>query len=739
MAFRPLSINQYTLGFLLLIALMFSGAAWLGYRSIENAGVSLEQHRHQAGRQELEQALSGFIDYLDRLPRQLAEWDELFQQIGQPLYYSYWRQHRLLAAGKLPSLIEQAELYDASGRVLGQFVNSPFPERIETTERQPIVQVQDGQAWLYHYIPLRRSPDQSPQGWLGLRIDLIPALQQRFDFRDLDKNSLQLQAGKNSIITLDELPGLLGYRLKPNPGASELLEIVKRSVWQLAAVIGLLSLLFYILMVQVLGRPLRNISRYIDQLHSRDGEPVEPPKSLLPIAELEKVRSSLLAYDADLRKAQQDLGRKNQALWKLAHHDALTGMMNRRAFDRDWNEARQLLRRRRIELGLVLFDVNRFKAINDTYGHQTGDEVLKAISHCIQSTLRHGEQLYRIGGDEFASLLIGTRPGDMIKLTQRCLDAIEAYDFEALGLKEAVRVSCGIAYCPADDRERLDKLQWQADVAVYQAKKPGRRGPVLFEDDMADGSQSIFSSWINEAVYQAVTSGEGVVLYYQSIVNTRSLDIDYYESLLRIRHESGFIPPSHIFPVVHSRQLETALDRSVIRELAQDLRDRKFQGINGVSINLSAETLVHSELVEWLAPLRPFLEEYRITLEVTETSLISHLSVASKHLETLREQGFKVALDDFGSGYSSLLYLTRMPVDTIKFDIALIQGMDDERIHQLVCELARMLSGLGYELVAEGIETKEIFDRVIAAGFTHAQGFYLDTPKRHHGNLPASS
>ncbi len=738
MAFRPLSINHYTLGFLLLIALMFTGTAWLGFRSIEDAGKSLEQHRYQAGHQELKESLEALIADLNRLAGQLSEWDELFQQIDQPTYYSYWRQHRLLSAGKLPIMVDQAELYDASGKVLGEFTNSPFPVRIDPNTLHPELRIEGPGIWLYHYLPLRRGPDQPVRGWLGLRIDLIPALQQRYDFRELDETSFKLLPGSDGTLNTDQLPQRLDYNLKPNPGASELLEIVRRSVWQLAAVIGLLSLLFYILMAQVLGRPLRNISQYIDRLHDRGQGPAEPPRSLLPIAELEKVRASLIAYDADLRKAQQDLGRKNRALWKLAHHDALTGMLNRRAFDRDWNDARQLLRRRRIEIGLVLFDVNRFKAINDTYGHQTGDEVLKAISHSIQSTLRQGEQLYRIGGDEFASILIGTSAEDMQRITQRCLDAIEAYDFDALGLRETVRVSCGIAYCPANDHQRLDKLQWQADVAVYQAKKPGRHGPVLFEDGMADGSQSIFSSWINEAVYQAVTHGEGIVLYYQSIVNTRSLDIDYYESLLRIRHESGFIPPSHIFPIVQSRQLETALDRSVIHELARDLENRKFQGINGVSINLAAESLVQPELVEWLSPLRPFLSDYRITLEVTETSLITHLGAASKHLEALREQGFKVALDDFGSGYSSLLYLTRMPVDTIKFDIALIQGMEDERIHQLVRELVRMLSGLGYELVAEGIETKESFDRVIDAGFTHAQGFYLDTPKRHHGKLPSS-
>ncbi len=737
MAFRPLSINHYTLSFLLLIAMLFVGTAWLGFRSIENTGQGLEQLRQQAARKELEKAIASLVDYLDRLQDRLAGWDELFQQVEQPFYYSYWRQHRLLQAGQLPNQVDQAEVYDASGRVLGHFTGSPFPERIDLDHAHPEVRVEQGTAWLYDYIPFRRQPDQPANGWLGIRLALIPALLQRFDFNNLDKGSLKLRAHSGEAIPIEAVAERMQYRLKSYPGAEKLIEIVKQSVWRFSVTIGVLSLLFYILMAKALGQPLKDISDHIDRLHRGEATESAPAKAMLPIAELEKVRESLLAYDTGLRKAQQDLDRKNRALWKLAHHDALTGVLNRRAFERDWNDARQLLRQRRIQIGLVLFDINCFKAINDSYGHQTGDEVLKAISHAIQSALRKGEQLYRIGGDEFASILIGSGPEEILSLTRRCLAVIEDCDFRALGLRETVRVSCGIAHCPAGDPQCLDKLQWQADVAVYQAKKPGNHGPVLFDDSMANGSQAIFSSWINEAVYQAVTSGDGLVLFYQSIVNTRTLDIDYYESLLRIHYKSGFIPPSHIFPVVQSRQLETELDLSVIRELAQDLADRKLQGVHGVSINLSAESLVQPALVDWLAPLRPFLDKYRLTLEVTETSLITHLGAASRHLETLREQGFKVALDDFGSGYSSLLYLTRMPVDTIKFDIALIQGMDDERIHQLVREMAQMLSGLGYELVAEGIETREIFERVVETGFTHAQGNFLDTPKRHQCVTPS--
>ncbi len=732
MPLRPLSINFYTLGFLLLIALLFSMAVWQGFRSIETTTHNLERHRHKNARIELEQALDHLSDRLDDLPEQWPYWPAVMTQAKQ-LITSEDTRKATLQALDLPDFLDQIALYDANGKRLTQPGYTTLPLRIRQLEHAPEVRIDPPQAWMEHYFPIRQPHDPKVYGWLGLGIDLISGVKKLYEFRDLDKTSLHLPDDASGQVTPKDLALLLEYQLKSDPETTQLINAVRHSIMQFAIAFAGIALLYYLLMVRILGRPLQGISQYIDQLHLADRDMPDAPKTILPIAELEKVRNSLVAYDKNLRKAQKDLDRKNRALWKLAHHDALTGILNRRAFDRDWENARQVLHRRRIEIGLALFDVNRFKAINDSYGHQIGDEVLKAITHSIQSTLRRGEQLYRIGGDEFASILIGAPPEDMLKLARRSLKSIEEIDFKNLGLRESVRVSCGIAYCPANDIQRLNKLQWQADVAVYQAKKPGNREPVLFEDSMADGSQSIFSSWINEAVYKAVTSGEGVVLHYQSIVNTRTLDIDYYESLLRIRHENGYIPPSHIFPVIRSRQLETALDRSVIHRLAQDLGSDKLKGVNGVSINLSAESLVRNDLVDWLEPLRPFLTEYQITLEVTETSLITHLATASEHLTTLRHHGFKVALDDFGSGYSSLRYLTDMPVDTIKFDIALIQGMKDERIHQLVRELARMLSGLGYELVAEGIETREVFDRVIAAGFSHAQGFYLDTPKRHHG------
>ena len=163
----------------------------------------------------------------------------------------------------------------------------------------------------------------------------------------------------------------------------------------------------------------------------------------------------------------------------------------------------------------------------------------------------------------------------------------------------------------------------------------------------------------------------------------------------------------------------------------EDLNQQYFQQGGGISINLSAESVAHQDVIEWLIPLSDFTQSYNIVVEVTETSLITQLNAAVGNLTMLRKLGFKVALDDFGSGYSSLRYLTSMPVDIIKFDISLIQGMMDERLGKLVNEMASMLTGLGYGLVAEGIETEELLKKVTKAGFNFSQGYLFGAPARN--------
>ena len=734
--FFPLSINGYALAFLVLVATLFSGIGWYALISIESAREDIHQSNRQAAVNELNIAVERLLNTLTDISKQIANWDEIFQQLDNPAYYNYWREYRMLSTDVLPEIVQAAEVYNLEGKALTVISDSLFPGQIDPKQLSPSVQYNGEENSLVLYLPIYRDVvTQKPvKGYIGLSIPFTKTLLQQFRFRYLDAETLYLALLGTGEISLEDAITMIDYQLQSSQEAESMMQIVQSTVIQMATIIGILCLLFYILMVFLLGKPLVEISRYIDRLRvSGPGTMGARNKNLFPVKELEKVRNSLNDYHAELKQAQLDLDQKNQELWKQAHHDALTGMLNRRAYDLEWNNARQLLSHHRVGLGLILFDVNHFKAINDTYGHQVGDDVLTAISGCIQNALRKGESLFRIGGDEFAALIVGSGAEDDLRLAQRCIDAVDAYDFASLGIKESVRISCGIAHCEGDQKERLDNLQWQADVAVYQAKRPGVTRPILFHDDMADGTESVFSSWINNAVYEAIIHGTGIEMHYQPVINCRTQKVDYYESLVRIRHEDEMVPPSHIFPVVALRHMETEMDRAIIHKVLEDLQNHHIPAHSGVSINLSAESVTHQSLVNWLLPLADYLETHTLVLEVTETSLITQLNSAAGNLQTLRDMGFKVALDDFGSGYSSLRYLTHMPVDTIKFDISLIQGMEDSRLQKLVEELATMLTDLGYDLVAEGIETYELMQKVKAAGFSFTQGYLCGKPARETG------
>lgn len=188
--------------------------------------------------------------------------------------------------------------------------------------------------------------------------------------------------------------------------------------------------------------------------------------------------------------------------------------------------------------------------------------------------------------------------------------------------------------------------------------------------------------------------------------------------------------PAAIFPVVEERRLEAEMDFAVIGKILGDLRGGQIPVGSGLSINISGPAITHPKIREKLAEFEPFLKDYTLVLEITETALITQLQQASENLNQLREAGFKVALDDFGSGYSSLGYLANMPVDIVKFDISLIHILeqDDERQGGIVEGLAMMIQKAGYSMVAEGLESEQALKRIKRLGFSHGQGYYLGRP-----------
>ncbi|MEJ2213347.1 MAG: bifunctional diguanylate cyclase/phosphodiesterase [Gammaproteobacteria bacterium] len=406
----------------------------------------------------------------------------------------------------------------------------------------------------------------------------------------------------------------------------------------------------------------------------------------------------------------------------------MTGIKNRRAFNQHWDQIISIAGSTRMSVCMMLFDVNHFKVINDSYGHSIGDALLIELSSIISDELRKGDHLYRLGGDEFGTAIINCNQNAAFDIANRCLKRISDTSFISIGIMEKIRVSIGIACADSASMNELDNLGWQADAAMYLAKRPNNDNVMIYESNASSISPSLFSNHIYSAVFDAIETGQGLTIFYQPIINLEDGNVSYYESLVRIWHKDELITPGQIFPIIAARQLEIDLDKAVVEAIIQDFQNKRIPDKTGISINLSGPSVGCTELISWIEPLIRFLKNYKIVFEVTETSLISQMSRATDNLNKLKSLGFQVALDDFGSGYSSLGYLGSMPVDIVKFDISLISELNNQNKRKLIFNLCNMIKEIGYEMVAEGIENTETHQQIILAGFNYGQGYLYGKP-----------
>ena len=725
---RVPSIGQYALIVVAILVLVFAAFAVITYSEFRSLETELADTHAAAAHDEVRNALEAIRRdaraVTDRLATSPVVRDWL--RSGETQQVEAWRRQFL--AGALPQGPKGLAVYGPDGAPLDAPAASALPLRaVEPSAPAFVEYVGDGPRLLL-YAAVREEIAGPAIGFVGLRLDLLPALR-NVVYRHADPASIRFARPAEATPTWEALVDALSVMPRPDPVSDAVSTMMSHAVLYLGLVLALFGLVLVPAMVYLIVRPLRTISRHIDRLKDSPGGLVlDELAGLLPIAETEKIRQSLNAYQGQLVDVHSTLEEKRREIWVMAHHDPLTGVKNRRAYDEYLRGLSTVLGERGTDLCFALFDLNHFRLLNDSYGHAIGDQVLKIIAGRISSVLRRGQELFRIGGDEFAVVLTHCNARSAQRIAERCLEAIVAYDFTLLGIREPLRVSAGLASARFDGGADLQALQWQADAAMYRAKRPGYPNVVMYDDSMADDSESLFSNWVNTAVYDAITHGHGLVMHYQPIVAFDGGEVRYYEALVRIERDGETIPPSSILPVVEARRLEVELDRAVLRAVLEDLRLRRLPAGTGVSINLSGPTLVHDRIETWLADFLPLLAHYRIMLEVTETASVTQIGLANAHLARLRAAGFLVAIDDFGSGYSSVRYLASMPVDVVKFDISLIQGLRDENQRRMVKHLAQMILEFGHRLVAEGIEDSVTRDAAIAAGFEMGQGHLLGRP-----------
>ena len=725
-----LSITHYALLFALVILVLFGGYGVFTYLELHKSRQIMRGSLVQAAQQELTQAIDRAVEAGAQDMRRFTEWDEVQQQIANPTYYAYWRKHRMLSTALLPDYVEDAEIYDREGNALAKISESTLPPKLGSLERTIYVDNLKGTPSLVYIDAVHDKTTAQVLGYAAIRSQLMPILFKLSHFRYVDTSKLQI-AFTQPTLAMSQLTESFRFELTQSPFTDQLSDLMTAAILRMGLIIAVITLLFYPGVIFAVARPLRRLSQHIRELHEHGDIPVRKAlSSSFPIAELETIRHSLNSYQAQLTTVHASLDEKNKELWELAHLDALTGVLNRRAFDEHWEHVNEVLRDQRLGVCFVLFDVNHFKAINDTYGHQIGDQVLQGITACINSVLRRSAQLYRLGGDEFATILIDCGREDSVGVAQRCQNAIGAFDFSAFGIREPVRVSIGLAQTSALDTYNLRALHWQADAAMYAAKRPGKSHIAVYDKSMTRESDAILSNWVLNAVYDAVNDDSHIEMHYQPIVDLELGTVAYFEALVRIRYNQELVFPDRIMPVVDNRRLENELDYAVVRAVLRDLEQGLIPANTGVSINISGPTIVQKEVVRWLEHFEPYLDRYRLVLEVTETALITQLQAATDHLRRLQQMGFQIALDDFGSGYSSVRYLASMPVDLVKFDISLIQGLDDDSQLNIVRHLAQMIVEAGHPLVAEGIENTALLNKVRRAGFRYGQGYLFAHPDR---------
>ncbi len=408
----------------------------------------------------------------------------------------------------------------------------------------------------------------------------------------------------------------------------------------------------------------------------------------------------------------------------LAYHDTLSGLPNRAVLS---ERIDGLLTGPAAEAeccGLLYVDLDRFKQVNDAYGHAAGDELIREFAKRLTSLVRSTDTVARIGGDEFAILLSGAPSVEVIaKLCRRILAAARS-PFIVAGATVHVDASIGVVPGLQPDTSRSDILR-RADVALYNAKKEGRGCYRVYSEAMDEGRSARLA--VENELREAIESDRGIELRYQPLFSGDV--ITGVEALVRWNHPRlGLLAPSGFMPIAEETGLVVPLGDIVLERACGALKH--WPGIT-LAVNLSPVQLRDVNFsTRVLKKLRKFsLDPERLELEITETAMLSADATTQAHLRKLRAAGIKIALDDFGTGYSSLSHLQSLHVDRIKIDQSFVrhlgQSSDSAPIIQAVVHIARMF---GLKVTAEGVETDSQRQFLLETGCSHLQGFLLSPP-----------
>ena len=411
----------------------------------------------------------------------------------------------------------------------------------------------------------------------------------------------------------------------------------------------------------------------------------------------------------------------------LAYHDPLTGLKNRKQLEKDIEAYIQASNGE--PYSLILLGLNRFKAINDTYGHNMGDRVLQAIGQCIERFVNNEFPLYRVGSDEFA--LIFKRKNCDVPMVEayvenlaRCIRRVIEVDHHHFYLSASFGIACALG------KQHFYQLMKEADMAMYAAKANPNKCYAFYDPSMAQ--KVVDEAELDRDLHRALEERQ-FVLYYQPLMDATGNKVRSLEALIRWQHpEKGLIPPFKFIPLAEETGMISQITQWVVDQVISDLKNWHRRGLDQfmISINISGQEFNKQQislLIDKIqqADLAPFFE-----FELTEGYFMGYEDASIELLEMIRSSGISIAIDDFGTGYSSLSYLKRFPVDKLKVDQSLVRDIVvDENDQAIVEAVVAMSHALKLKVVAEGVETLAHQKLLENKGIDYLQGYLYAKPK----------
>lgn len=558
-----------------------------------------------------------------------------------------------------------------------------------------------------------------------------PFIMQPLEDTGSNKISMWKQSYLAEVAEVPAIPWRPMTTVKVEPYQNALYASYTRLLGIVLMIIGFSIAIAYYLS-SVLVRSIRQLSNITEQLSASKLTHHKASWPKTSITEVSRLIRSFEQLITDFNRVMQELRQKQKKLEYFAHFDVLTNMHNRYSFTEQLEKELRLATQFDRSVAIMFCDLDRFKLINDSLGHDTGDELLKELADTIRRVCGERAILCRHGGDEFLIALPNSGA------EERNLEDISAQLLEEMAKpiligdnEVSVTCSIGISLFP-QHAETIDDLISTADIAMYSAKEKGKNTYEFFTPELNNNLARRVA--IEKELQRALELNE-FTLYYQPQVSLETMKITGLEALIRWYNPNlGHVSPGEFIPVAEETGIVRKLGEWVIDQAARDLKGLMESGIHdiNVAVNISIKQFYHESLPEFILSK---LQEHGVPsslfkIEITESVVIDHFDLVLNQLHTLKEAGIQVALDDFGTGFSSLNYLKILPIDIVKIDRSFIKDiLSNEQDAAIVQAIIQIADSKNLTVIAEGVETAEHTSFLQSVGCPQAQGYVFSRPQ----------